>query len=99
MTSIKIQGWEKKPRTTLRGIKVGDIFMLSLGDLTFAAGRILSKTSIGHGAEFFDLLLTRPEFSAADIESSRRACPPVIIDSYWVFDRKLDYDSLQVLIC
>lgn len=61
MTSIKIQGWEKKPRTTLRGIKVGDIFMLSLGDLTFAVGRILSKTSIGHGAEFFDLLLSRPE--------------------------------------
>jgi hypothetical protein len=38
MTSIKLHGWDKKPRTTLRSIKIGDIFLPELDAASFAAG-------------------------------------------------------------
>ncbi|MDR1848537.1 MAG: immunity 26/phosphotriesterase HocA family protein [Zoogloeaceae bacterium] len=88
MSSIKIHGWDKKPRTMLRYLKVGDIFMLSLDYGSYAAGRILSDVSIGNGVEFFDLLLPRPEVTVAQIESAKRIGTPVFINSYGLFDRK-----------
>jgi len=92
MTTIKIHGWDKKVRTMIRFIKVGDIFLADLGNSLFAAGRILSKLNIGHGVEFFNLVLHEPQISIEEIESAKRLCPPVIIDSYWLFDRKIDCD-------
>ncbi|MDR3100193.1 MAG: immunity 26/phosphotriesterase HocA family protein [Paraburkholderia sp.] len=92
MSTIKIHGWDKKPRTPLRSLKVGDIFLLSLGDSAYAAGRILSKVDIGHGVEIFDLKLSNPEITAEQIIESKIIKEPVIIDSYWVFDKKPDCD-------
>lgn len=92
MTLIKIHGWDKKPRTALRGIKVGDIFLLSIDGESYAAGRVLSKVDIGHGVEFFDLLLPRPEITASEIAAAQRAGTPVFVDSYGLFDRKIEGD-------
>lgn len=88
MSTIKIHGWDKKPRTMRRFLKIGDIFMLSLDDGSYAAGRLLSKVSIGWGAEFFDLLLPRPEVTAVQIESAKRIGAPVIINAHILFDCK-----------
>ncbi|MDR1850346.1 MAG: immunity 26 domain-containing protein, partial [Zoogloeaceae bacterium] len=86
---VQIHGWDKKPRTMRRYLKVGDIFMLSLDDGTYAAGRLLSKVStLGWGVEFFDLLLPRPEVTAEQIESAKRIGKPVIINDYILFDCK-----------
>ena len=86
---VQIHGWDKKPRTMSRFLKVGDIFMLSLDDGTYAAGRLLSKVStLGWGVEFFDLLLPKPEVTAAQIESAKRIGKPVIINDYILFDCK-----------
>ena len=92
MALIKIHGWDKKPRTALRGIKAGDIFLLLIDGGSYAAGRVLSKVDIGHGVELFDLLLPRPEISASEIASAQRAGMPVFVDSYGLFDRKIEGD-------
>ena len=92
MTLIKIHGWNKKPRAALRGIKIGDIFLLSIDGSSYAAGRVLSKVDIGHGVEFFDLLLPHPEITVSEIASARRAGTPVFVDSYGLFDRKIEGD-------
>lgn len=91
MASKKLS-WEAKPRTMLRYIKVGDIFMLSLDGSSYAVGRILSKVDIGHGVEFFDLLLPSPAVAWEKIESATRLCDPVFIDSYGLFDKKIEGD-------
>lgn len=92
MTLINIYGWDKKPRTALRGIKVGDIFLLSIDGRAYAAGRFLSKVDIGHGVEFFDLLLPKPEITASEVVSAQRVGTPVFVDSYGLFDRKIEGD-------
>lgn len=92
MNFPKIQKWDKKSRTTLHSIKVGDIFLMAIDDSRYAAGRIISKVDIGHGAEFFDLILSNPEISATAIESAKRLCSPVFLDSYGLFDRKIEGD-------
>jgi len=92
MSSIKIHGWNKKPRTMLRYLKVGDIFLFALDESSYAAGRILSRVAIGHGVEFFDLLLPQPEVTAEQIESAKRMGRPVFIDAYSLFDRRAEGD-------
>jgi hypothetical protein len=92
VTSIKLHGWDKKPRTTLRSIKIGDIFLLELDAASFAAGRIISKVDIGHGVEILDLLLKQADITHQMIASSRRLCPPFFVDSYGLFDRKIEGD-------
>jgi len=89
MSSIKIHGWDKKPRTMLRYLKVGDIFLFALDESSYAAGRILSRVAIGHGVEFFDLLLLQPEVTIVQIETAKRMGRPVFIDAYCHFDRKV----------
>ncbi|PCE34067.1 Imm26 family immunity protein [Burkholderia ubonensis] len=92
MGSIKLHGWDKKPRTPIRSLKVGDIFLMALSESSYAVGRILSKLDIGHGVEFFDLNLSEHEVAAGQIENAEMLAGPVIVDSYWVFDRKPDCD-------
>ncbi|PKD39928.1 phosphotriesterase [Methylomonas sp. Kb3] len=41
MSEIKIRGWGAKPRTMLRYIKSGDIFMFQVDDNRYGIGRIL----------------------------------------------------------
>lgn len=92
MTKITLNPWDKKPRTALRSIKPGDIFMFRLGSDSFGIGRILSKVSIGHVAEFFEPILSIPDLGDNNVDTIQRRGQPLIIDSYSLFDRKLEGD-------
>ncbi|MCE0559024.1 Imm26 family immunity protein [Motilimonas sp. E26] len=95
---LKIWGWDKKPRTMLRYIKPGDIFCFELKEETFALnlnrkvygfGRIMTKMSLGHSAEIFDFFSTTPELKNDFELDCSRLMPPLILDSYSLFDRKI----------
>jgi hypothetical protein len=89
MSDFKLWGWDKKPRTMLRFIKAGDIFCFKLDEQRYCFGRIIIKFYIvGHVAELFDHIAYSPDLSEAEIKQARRLLPPVILDSYSLFDRK-----------
>lgn len=92
MTKMKVLGWDKRPRTMLRHIKPGDLFAFSLGDGKFGLGRIVSKISVGHIAEVFDVVANSPDVHDFDVNTACRAMPPVILDSYSLFDKKSEGD-------
>lgn len=92
MGKTKFLGWDKRTRTMLRYIKPGDIFLFELREGAFGVGRVVSKVSIGHIAEVFDTIVTTPDIQSLDIGSLHRAMPPVILDSYSLFDRKSEGD-------
>jgi len=89
---IKFHGWEKKPRTALRFIKAGDVFMFKLTcKEAWGLGRIMTDTPIGKIVEVFDICLDSPEFHK-NIDELKRIVPPFILDSYMMFDRKRQGD-------
>ncbi|WP_081077329.1 immunity 26/phosphotriesterase HocA family protein [Burkholderia pseudomultivorans] len=92
MVSRKNSGWDAKPRTMLRHIKPGDLFAFSLGDGKYGFGRIISAVSLGHVAEFFDRIADAPNFDVRDMINSKRLKQPVVLDSYSLFDRKMEGD-------
>ena len=83
---IKFHDWEKKPRTVLRSIKVGDIFCFKFDVDRYGYGRIISRIDIGDCAEIFDCFTDVP--CQPDLSRCKRSIPPVILDSYSLFDRK-----------
>lgn len=93
MSEFKFWGWDKKPRTMLRYIKPGDIFCFRLDDKRYCFGRIISKIFIGHVAEFFSFTSSIPEVNAECIGSSKRIIAPIVIDSYSLFDKKIEDGS------
>ncbi|CNL83864.1 immunity 26/phosphotriesterase HocA family protein [Yersinia aldovae] len=90
MSRIKLHGWNKKVRTMLRFIKPGDIFCFKLDDGKYCFGRIISKIVTGHVAEVFDYTSSIPEISEEEILNSKRLVEPIILDSYTLFDKKLE---------
>ena len=83
---IKIWGWEKKPRTMLRFLKIGDIFCFRYDDHSYRFGRIMAHV-IFHIAEIFDYVSQEPVIREGDIlHAGRLLVTP--IDSYSLFDRK-----------
>lgn len=90
MSRIKLHGWNKKVRTMLRFIKPGDIFCFKLDDGKYCFGRIISKIVTGHVAEIFDYISSIPEISEEEILNSKRLVEPIILDSYTLFDKKLE---------
>lgn len=92
MTSGKKSGWNSKPRTLLRSIKPGDLFLFRLDDSKYGAGRIISHVSVGHVAEFFDVILDEPDLQGLDLARVKRLGRPVILDAYSLFDRKKEGD-------
>ncbi|MEI8574475.1 phosphotriesterase [Methylomonas sp. LW13] len=92
MSEIKIRGWGAKPRTMLRYIKSGDIFMFQVDDNRYGIGRILIKIDFGHLAEVFDEILHSTELSEEIIRHLKRVNSPIILDSYGLFDKKLEGD-------
>src|SRR5687767_3004002 len=92
MSSKKKSGWNAKPRTRLRYIKPGDLFMFRLDDSKHGVGRIISKVSLGHVAEFFEVTLNSPELQGFDLARVKRRGLPVVLDSYSLFDRKIEGD-------
>ncbi|MHA6561478.1 Imm26 family immunity protein [Pseudomonas alliivorans] len=89
MNGLKIYGWEKKPKTLLRNIKSGDIFCFCAND-GYRFGRIMTKNSLGHVAEIFAQLSESPD--VLNLSSEERVGHPVILDSYGLFDRKIEGD-------
>ncbi|WP_426575548.1 immunity 26/phosphotriesterase HocA family protein (plasmid) [Xenorhabdus stockiae] len=91
MSEFKFWDWEKKPRTMLRFVKPGDIFCFRLDEEKYCFGRIISKITTGHVAEIFDFTANKPEMTESDI--SERAIPPIVIDTYSLFDKKIEKGS------
>ncbi|WP_410799845.1 Imm26 family immunity protein [Lysinibacillus telephonicus] len=76
----------------IRFIKTGDIFCFLNEKNTYCFGRILSKVSIGNVAEILDFVSPTPEIKVNEIEQSNRLIELVILDSYTLFDRKIEGD-------
>ncbi|UJR64190.1 Imm26 family immunity protein [Dickeya zeae] len=91
MSDFKFWNWEKKPRTMLRFVKPGDIFCFKISDDKYGFGRIISKIITGHVAEIFSFTSAFPEITEGDI--SERVVPPIVIDTYSLFDKKIEEGS------
>lgn len=63
---IKIWGWEKKPRTMLRFLKIGGIFCFKYDDHTYCFGRIMAHVIV-HIVEIFDYVSDQPVITDEDI--------------------------------
>jgi len=95
---ITLWGWEKKKRTMLRFIKVGDIFCFQHDENTFCFGRIISimeKRAII--AEIFDYTSDTPIITEKDINNAVRMFPPVNLDVYSLFDRKIEGGEWRII--
>lgn len=88
MSDFKFWGWDKKPRTMLRFVKPGDIFCFRLDENKYGFGRIISKIMTGHVAEVFNFTSYHPTIMESVIKKSNRAIPPIVIDTYGLFDKK-----------
>lgn len=88
MKKINIRGWNKKPRTMLRFIKIGDIFCFEYSDNKFAFGQIIGKSISGHIAIIFNLIKDSPEILGVEIGEASVLGSPIIINSYGFFDKK-----------
>lgn len=93
MSNFKFWGWDNKPRTMLRFVKPGDIFCFKLEEDKFCFGRIMAKITGGHAVELFDHISTKPIMNENLITSLGRAIPPIVIDSYGLFDKKTHSES------
>ncbi|WP_420917861.1 phosphotriesterase [Pseudomonas syringae] len=89
MMGVKYYSLAKNPKTLLRNIKSGDIFCFSVNG-KYRIGRIMTQNSLGHVAEIFDQVLDTPDVSK--LVSMKRLGRPVILDSYGLFDRKIEGD-------
>lgn len=85
---IKIWGWEKKPRTMLRYIKIGDIFCFKFDAHTYCFGRIMADVTF-HIAEIFDYVSEQPVISEDDIRIAGRLTV-IPLDTYSLFDRRTE---------
>ncbi|TKI62028.1 phosphotriesterase [Lysinibacillus mangiferihumi] len=92
MNNFEIWGWDKKDRTMIRFIKAGDVFCFLNDKNTYCFGRIVSKVSIGNVAEIFDFVSLTPDIKINEIEESKRLIDLVILDSYSLFDKKIEGD-------
>lgn len=85
---IKIWGWEKKPRTMLRYIKIGDIFSFKYDDHTYRFGRIMARRTF-YIVEIFDYASDQPIISEDDIRNANRLLA-IPLDVYSLFDRRTE---------
>lgn len=88
MNQLNAYGWDLRKKTLLRNIKVGDIFCFLIeGGYRF--GRIMTRNKLGHVAEIFDKVADSPNPAGLKF---KRIGQPVILDSYGLFDRKIEGD-------
>lgn len=83
---IKLWGWDKKPRTMLRYIKIGDIFCFKYDDHTYCFGRIIAKVQF-YIVEIFDYTSENPIISEDTILNAGHLLVTPL-DVYSLFDRK-----------
>lgn len=92
MISFNKDGWEKKKRTRLSSLVVGDVFALEVVGGGYAFGRLAAKIFDSFVAEFFDKIKSKPELGVTEYEGMCVAIAPIEIDSYSLFDRKIEGD-------
>ena len=89
--NIEIWNWDKKPRTLLRYIKVGDIVCYEMdktGDF-FGYGQLIADMKWGFALKIFKITHINPnDITLEDILDSKKLGRIFIIDSYATFDRK-----------
>ncbi|WP_330986338.1 MULTISPECIES: immunity 26/phosphotriesterase HocA family protein [Enterobacterales] len=90
MSDFKFWGWDKKPRTMLRFVKSGDIFCFRLDEGKYCFGRVISKIMTGHVAELFNFTSPVPEVTGKNIIELERVIDPIVIDTYSLFDKKVE---------
>jgi hypothetical protein len=90
VSKLNMWGWDKKERTMLRFIKSGDIFCFQLNEYKYCFGRIISELIMGHVSEIIDYTSSYPIVSEENLEKSNRLAELIILDSYTLFDRKLE---------
>lgn len=89
--NLVLWGWEKKQKTMLRYIKAGDVFSFQYDENTFCFGRIMLRlVNFATIAEIFEYISDKPIISKSDIDNGCRMFPPVNLDVYSLFDRKLE---------
>ncbi|WP_445514535.1 Imm26 family immunity protein [Stenotrophomonas sp. 3(2025)] len=93
ITGDLLNGWTKKHRTMLRFIRAGDIFCFTRNDGLYYFGQIIAKNLMGHSAHIFETRRGEPTFDDFNLEQSTPLMNPVILDSYSLFDRKIDQDG------
>lgn len=83
---IKLWGWDKKPRTMLRYIKIGDTFCFKYDDHTYCFGQIISKVQF-YIAGIWGYVSEQPAISK-DIVLNAEYLLITPLDVYSLFDRK-----------
>lgn len=94
MTSkIELWGWEKKPRTMLRHIKVGDIvcFEIDKTGTKFGYGQLISKLKTGGFVlKAMNIVHNNPnDITIYEVLNSDLFGKPCILDAYTAFDKKM----------
>jgi hypothetical protein len=77
-------------RRNIKNINPGDIFSFKMDDGRYGFGRIVSRISEGHIAEIFNHFATEPLLDSK--ATHERFLPPVILNSYGMFQVKQDGD-------
>ncbi|MBA1192480.1 phosphotriesterase [Pseudomonas entomophila] len=89
MNGIKHYEWDKRLKTKSSKVIPGDIFCFKLDRDGYGVGRIMTRNSLGHVAEIFEMTLSSPVLSTLPL---KRLGDPIILDSYSLFDRKAEGD-------
>lgn len=92
MIEIYLNGWEKKPRTKLSSLVVGDVFALAVDRGGYAFGRLVSRIPGGYLVEVFNIVKNAPVIDAAEYVDLKVLIRPMAIDCYGLFDRKIEGD-------
>ncbi|EMV8196931.1 immunity 26/phosphotriesterase HocA family protein [Salmonella enterica subsp. enterica serovar Typhimurium] len=77
----------------LRFVKPGDIFCFKLDEDRYCFGRIITLMTVGHLSELFDIIKKPPGITELEISNARRIIEPIIVDTYSLFDNKLENGS------
>ena len=95
MSQVNLWGWDKKKRTMIRFIKAGDIFCFRIRDDLYGYGRIISISILDFGAvaEILGYLASPDTITESDIINRKRILPILLLDSYVLFDRKVEEGS------
>lgn len=88
--SESLNGWSRKRRTMLRFIRPGDVFCFTRNDGKYYFGQVISKALAGHCVRIFDICRSAPEIGKSELLQAAVIIPPIILDSYSIFDRRID---------
>ena len=85
---VKLWGWDKKPRTMLRSIKIGDIFCFRYDKYTFCFGQIIGYYHC-YISKIFAYTSDTPVINEDIILNTGRLKDLMPIDAYSLFDKRL----------